>query len=164
MKFKDIANSIKQLWDNVNSLKSVNILKAIIPEDLDLTAIEDYQYIPINLQEDTKIGTKLRFSNNKIVIGTGVKYVKLTANCIIRNSTDTDLFGLIIRKNDTNYVMSYSQINSDEYGNLSIPSVVCNVEEGDELSLAVYLNHTNNKCVMRQYTRSTFLEVDVINS
>lgn len=164
MKLKDIVNSIKSLWDNVSSLKSVNILKAIIPEDFDLTATEDYQYIPVSLQEDIKTGTKLSFSNDKIIVGAGVESVKLTANCIIRNSTDTDLFGLVIRKNDTNYVMSYSQIATAEYGNLSIPSTVCPVEQGDELSLAVYLNHTNNKCVMRQYTRSTFLEVDVINS
>lgn len=143
-------------------LQEVNILKAILANDIDLTATTDYQYIPISLQEDIKIGTKLNFSNNKIIVGTGVKHVKLTANCIIR-STVNDLFGLTIQKNNSNFVRSYSQVLGNAYGDFQIPSVVCEVKENDEFSLTVYINHKNEEITVRNYIASTFLQVEVID-
>lgn len=143
-------------------LQEINVLKAALFSDIDLTATADYQYIQINLQEDIKLGTKLSFSNNKIVIGAGVRHIKVTANCIIR-STVEDLFGLTIQKNNKNFVRSYSQVLGNAYGDFQIPCVICEVEENDELSITAYINHKNEEITVRSYEKSTFLQVEVID-
>lgn len=143
-------------------LQEINILKAALFSDIDLTATADYQYIQINLQEDIKLGTKLNFSNNKIVIGAGVRHIKVTANCIIR-STVEDLFGLVIQKNNSNVVRTYSHVYENDYGDFQIPSTILEVSQNDNISIAAYINHKNEEITVRSYEKSTFLQVEVID-
>lgn len=142
-------------------LQEINILKVALFSDIDLTATADYQYIQINLQEDIKLGTKLNFSNNKIVIGAGVRHIKVTANCIIR-STVEDLFGLVIQKNNRNVVRTYSHVYENDYGDFQIPSTILEVSQNDNISIAAYINHKNEEITVRSYEKSTFLQVEVI--
>ena len=143
-------------------LQEINILKVALFSDIDLTATADYQYIQINLQEDIKLGTKLNFSNNKIVIGAGVRHIKVTANCIIR-STVEDLFGLVIQKNNSNVVRTYGHVYENDYGDFQIPSTILEVSQNDNISIAAYINHKNEEITVRSYEKSTFLQVEVID-
>ena len=144
-------------------MQEVNILKAVLTEDTTLTATADYQNVTIPLVEDLKLGSKLTFSNNKIVVGSDIKYVKISAACIIQNSSQANLCGLVVKKNDVDYIDTFRTLSTTSYNDFQIASSVCEVEENDEFSISIYFNAKSNKTTVRKYARSTFLQVEVID-
>lgn len=146
-------------------LMKKNILKACLTNDNTmLTSEENYSVKEIPLSEVLKIGKKLSFSNNGIVIGEGVHHVKISAKVIATNPTINSLCGIRITKNSQE-LTSYFQ---STVANWTFNTFMCTketfeVQEGDVIKLAYYFNAVGQKITLRKYVESTFLEVEVVD-
>ena len=110
-RIKDIYSNITNINSNINTINSnitnlqeKNILKAVlITDNTQLTSTTNYQTLEIPISQDLKIGNRLSCSNNKVIIGTNVNHIKISGACIIQNSSQANLHGFVVRRNNTEY-------------------------------------------------------------
>lgn len=170
-RIKDIYSNITNINSNINTINSnitnlqeKNILKAVlITDNTQLTSTTDYQTLEIPISQDLKIGNRLSCSNNKVIIGTNVNHIKISGACIIQNSSQANLHGFVVRRNNTELVSDYKTLTSTSYNDFQIPTAIYEVETGDEISIGIYLNMQGNSTTIKKYARSTFLQVEVVD-
>ena len=170
-RIKDIYSNITNINSNINTINSnitnlqeKNILKAVlITDNTQLTSTTNYQTLEIPISQDLKIGNRLSCSNNKVIIGTNVNHIKISGACIIQNSSQANLHGFVVRRNNTELVSDYKTLTTTSYNDFQIPIALYEVEAGDEISIGIYLNMQGNSTTIKKYARSTFLEVEVVD-
>lgn len=99
------------------------------------------QYLPLNLELDTKIGNRLSLENGGIKIGSGVSKILVSAQMSfeVKNTRNTHLR---IAKNNSStdnvFGWQYEHFNNGDSGNLTISPILGEVQEGDLINLYYY--------------------------
>lgn len=116
----------------------------------------------ITVSKSVSTGNRLTLSNGKIVIGRGIKKVKVSANMRIYNSsTSTIGVNLNIYKNSTDYVASNrTTLDNNSYDGIAVATSLIEVEENDELSIRYWKSNESAMTIMKDYG-GTYLTVEV---
>lgn len=156
---------IFDLIKRIKNLEEANILKACLTSDnTTLTSEGNYSRKEIPLSQTLKIGTKLSFSNNGIVIGEDVNHIKISTKVIATSPTKSTLCGLNIMKNGQDISCCYDNTGATwSFNTFSNTKETFEVQPGDVIKLCYYFNSVGDEVTLRQYGESTFLEVEVVD-
>ena len=151
---KKILNSIKDIYSNITNINSSistinsNITnlqeKNIVTLSLhsNFTVQTTNEYLPLNLDFDTKIGNKLVFESGGIKIGAGVSKILVSAQLSFDSKSTRNTHLRIAKNNNssTDNVLAwrYGNFSNGDVGNLTVSTVLVNVQEGDLLNLYYY--------------------------
>jgi hypothetical protein len=107
-----------------------------------------------------KVGDKLDFSNNNVIIGSGIKKVKVSYNAKIISTKSTTREFTYLTKNSDNTTQegAFFSATNQQITN-TISPIVYSVNEGDTFGLAIYGEAGNQ---LSCYLLSTALTVEVV--
>lgn len=151
-------------WINGKQDKQKHILKAILDTDnTTITSSKDYDSVLVSLKQYIKMGNKLSFSNGKIVVGSGVNYIRISAQVMmsyIPSSLRT--MGLAVYITNSQVYTNYGIRTSSDFLTYNAPGMIFPVKAGDTVSVHVYIEPSGTSVKLRKYSQSTFLQVEVI--
>ena len=151
-------------WINGKQDKQKHILKAILDTDnTTITSSKDYDSVLVSLKQYIKMGNKLSFSNGKIVIGSGVNYIRISAQVMmsyIPSSLRT--MGLAVYITNSQVYTNYGIRTSSDFLTYNAPGMIFPAKAGDTVSVHVYIEPSGTSVKLRKYSQSTFLQVEVI--
>lgn len=140
MQVKDLLNSIKSLWNNITNLQEKNIMTLSLHADFIVQTTNEY--LPLSLDFDTKMGNRLVFQNGGIKIGSGVSKILVSAQLTFESKSTRNTHVRIAKNNNssTDRVLAwrYGNFSNGDVGNLTVSTVLVNVQEGDLLNLYYY--------------------------
>lgn len=114
------------------------------------------------LDSSTKVGDKLTFSNNEIVIGTGVTKVKVSANMRISTSVANAIgVNLNVCKNGEVIASNRTSLGSKSYDGLTTAPCLIEVSVGDTICMQWWFS-TSQSVTISGTTGSTYLTVEVV--
>ena len=100
------------------------------------------QYLPLNLELDTKIGNKLSLENGGIKIGSGVSKILVSAQMSFEAKNTRNIHFRVTKNNadsqDNIFGWRYEHFNNGDLGNLTISPILGEVQEGDLINLYYY--------------------------
>lgn len=100
------------------------------------------QYLPLNLELDTKIGNKLSLENGGIKIGSGVSKILVSAQMSFEAKNTRNIHFRVTKNNtdslDNVFGWQYEHFNNGDSGNLTISPILGEVQEGDLINLYYY--------------------------
>lgn len=151
-------------WINGKQDKQKHILKAILADDnTTITSSKDYDAILVPLKQYIKMGNKLSFSNGKIVIGSGVNYIRISAQVIMSYiPSSLRIMGLAVYITNSQVYTNYGIRTSSDFLTYNAPGMIFPVKAGDTVSIHVYIEPSETSVKLRKYSQSTFLQVEVI--
>lgn len=152
-------------WINGKQDKQKHILKAILADDNTIiTSSKDYDAVLVPLgKQYLKFGNKLSLSNGKIVIGSGVNYIRISAQVMmsyIPSSLRT--MGLAVYITNSQVYTNYGIRTSSDFLTYNAPGMIFPAKAGDTVSIHVYIEPSGTSVKLRKYSQSTFLQVEVI--
>lgn len=159
----DKKNAIN--WINSKQDKQKHILKAILATDnTTITSAKDYDAVLVPLGEQyLKFGDKLSLSNGKIVIGSGVSYIRISAQVMMSYiPSSLRLMGLAVYITNSQVYTNYGSRTSSDFLTYNAPGMIFPVKAGDTVSIHVYIEPSGTSVKLRKYSQSTFLQVEVI--
>lgn len=154
---KNYFNVNGNMYQNGEPLIQKNILLVKLADNTDCTILSSYTKIT-GFKEAFKIGDKLSFSNNEIVIGKGVSKVLINAKVNWYAQTGGIKY-VWIKKNNENVVWSTVSVQSTAFISDTISNYPIEVEEGDKISM-VYYTETSGDSL--NDNGRTYLSVEVI--
>lgn len=162
---RDYLDIIAEYIEILHNSTEVNILKACLTTDNTmLTSTGNYSTKEFPMSETVKIGTKLSFSNNAIVIGQGVNHIKISAKVVAVNPNRTTLCGIRITKNSEELSSCFENNATNwSYKTFECTKETVKVSAGDKIRLGYYFNGIDDTVTIKQYGQSTFLEVEVVD-
>lgn len=152
-------------WINSKQDKQKHILKAILATDnTTITSAQDYDAVLVPLGEQyLKFGDKLSLSNGKIVIGSGVSYIRISAQVMMSYiPSSLRIMGLAIYITNSQVYTNYGIRTSSDFLTYNAPGMIFPVKAGDTVSVHVYIEPSGTSVKLRKYSQSTFLQVEVI--
>lgn len=154
--------NLNQMQDNIE--EDINLTRNFMilnmTSDYSIKATKTPETLPLNKIEASN-GSKLTLSGNAIKIGSGVKYVKISANAYFYEGTCAGLKVTSIYKNDKEIVnVNVNASNSGGYLHMPIPSKIISVTEGDLIKLMIQGEVEDR---IRNYPQGTFLCVEVVD-
>lgn len=151
-------------WINGKQDKQKHILKAILADDnTTITSSKDYDAILVPLKQYIKMGNKLSFSNGKIVIGSGVNYIRISAQVMMSYiPSSLRVMGLVVYITNSQVYTNYGIRTSSDFLTYNAPGMIFPVKAGDTVSIHVYIEPSETSVKLRKYSQSTFLQVEVI--
>lgn len=100
------------------------------------------QYLPLNLELDTKIGNRLSLENGGIKIGSGVSKILVSAQMSFEAKNTRNIHFRVTKNNtdslDNVFGWRYEHFNNGDLGNLTISPILGEVQEGDLINLYYY--------------------------
>lgn len=156
---KDVIN-----WINGKQDKQKHILKAILATDnTTITSSQDYDAVLVPLKQYIKMGNKLSFSNGKIVIGSGVNYIRISAQVMMSYiPSSLGIMGLAVYITNSQVYTNYGIRTSSDFLTYNAPGMIFPAKAGDTVSIHVYIEPSGTSVKLRKYSQSTFLQVEVI--
>lgn len=156
---KDVIN-----WINGKQDKQKHILKAILDTDnTTITSSKDYDSVLVPLKQYIKMGNKLSFSNGKIVIGSGVNYIRISAQVMMSYiPSSLRIMGLVVYITNSQVYTNYGIRTSSDFLTYNAPGMIFPAKAGDTVSIHVYIEPSGTTVKLRKYSQSTFLQVEVI--
>nr|DAE92176.1 MAG TPA: protein of unknown function DUF859 [Siphoviridae sp. ctES717] len=156
---KDVIN-----WINGKQDKQKHILKAILDTDnTTITSSKDYDSVLVPLKQYIKMGNKLSFSNGKIVIGSGVNYIRISAQVMMSYiPSSLRIMGLAVYITNSQVYTNYGIRTSSDFLTYNAPGMIFPAKAGDTVSVHVYIEPSGTSVKLRKYSQSTFLQVEVI--
>lgn len=157
---KNVINWIKGKQD-----KQKHILKAILATDnTTITSSKDYDAVLVPLGEQyLKFGDKLSLSNGKIVIGSGVNYIRISAQVMMSYiPSSLRVMGLAVYITNSQVYTNYGFRTSSDFLTYNAPGMIFPAKAGDTVSIHVYIEPSGTSVKLRKYSQSTFLQVEVI--
>lgn len=136
-----------------------NIIAANLKEDFTISNQSSVMTIPIS--ETVKIGDKFTVSNNNIVIGSGISYIKVSANVRVDNTASGDILFAYITSNDSTKIYSCS-ISSGARTTLSISPYLLKVNKGDIINLKVQNSSTTTSKLLNANRLATYITLEAI--
>lgn len=135
-----------------------DILTASLNSDMSVSTTSGL----ITVSKSVSTGNRLTLSNGKIVIGKGIKKVKVCANMRIYNSSTSKIgVNMNIYKNSIDYVASNrTTLDNNSYDGISVATSLIEVEENDELSIHYWKSNESAMTIMKDYG-GTYLTVEV---
>lgn len=152
-------------WINSKQDKQKHILKAILATDnITITSAQDYDAVLVPLGEQyLKFGDKLSLSNGKIVIGSGVNYIRISAQVMMSYiPSSLRLMGLAVYITNSQVYTNYGIRTSSDFLTYNAPGMIFPAKAGDTVSIHVYIEPSGTSVKLRKYSQSTFLQVEVI--
>ena len=151
-------------WINGKQDKQKHILKAILATDnTTITSFQDYDAVLVPLIQYIKMGNKLSFSNGKIVIGSGVNYIRISAQVMMSYiPSSLGIMGLAVYITNSQVYTNYGIRTSSDFLTYNAPGMIFPVKAGDTVSVHVYIEPSGTSVKLRKYSQSTFLQVEVI--
>lgn len=151
-------------WINGKQDKQKHILKAILATDnTTITSFQDYDAVLVPLIQYIKMGNKLSFSNGKIVIGSGVNYIRISAQVMMSYiPSSLGIMGLAVYITNSQVYTNYGIRTSSDFLTYNAPGMIFPVKAGDTVSVHVYIEPSGTSIKLRKYSQSTFLQVEVI--
>lgn len=152
-------------WINSKQDKQKHILKAILATDnTTITSAQDYDAVLVPLGEQyLKFGDKLSLSNGKIVIGSGVSYIRISAQVMMSYiPSSLRIMGLAIYITNSQVYTNYGIRTSSDFLTYNAPGMIFPAKAGDTVSIHVYIEPSGTSVKLRKYSQSTFLQVEVI--
>ena len=151
-------------WINSKQDKQKHILKAILATDnTTITSAQDYDSVLVPLIQYIKMGNKLSFSNGKIVIGSGVNYIRISAQVMMSYiPSSLGIMGLSVYITNSQVYTNYGIRTSSDFLTYNAPGMIFPVKAGDTVSVHVYIEPSGTSVKLRKYSQSTFLQVEVI--
>ena len=152
------ATNLNQLQTNVeNAINEKNIITIQLGSEFSCTTLDAYTAVTGFVQAN-KIGDKLSFSNNSIVIGAGVSKIKVTAKAGWY-ATNTSTKYLRLLKNNSTLVWSTINVPNSSFLSDSIPENLVDVVQGDTISMSYYTAVAGDSL---QDSMRTFITVEVV--
>lgn len=151
-------------WINGKQDKQKHILKAILDTDnTTITSSKDYDSVLVSLKQYIKMGNKLSFSNGKIVIGSGVNYIRISAQVMMSYiPSSLRIMGLAVYITNSQVYTNYGIRTSSDFLTYNAPGMIFPAKAGDTVSVHVYIEPSGTSVKLRKYSQSTFLQVEVI--
>lgn len=151
-------------WINSKQGKQKHILKAILDTDnTTITSSKDYDSVLVSLKQYIKMGNKLSFSNGKIVIGSGVNYIRISAQVMMSYiPSSLRIMGLAVYITNSQVYTNYGIRTSSDFLTYNAPGMIFPAKAGDTVSVHVYIEPSGTSVKLRKYSQSTFLQVEVI--
>lgn len=152
-------------WINSKQDKQKHILKAILATDnTTITSSKDYDAVLVPLGEQyLKFGDKLSLSNGKIVIGSGVNYIRISAQVMMSYiPSSLRVMGLAVYITNSQVYTNYGIRTSSDFLTYNAPGMIFPAKAGDTVSIHVYIEPSGTSVKLRKYSQSTFLQVEVI--
>lgn len=151
-------------WINSKQNKQKHILKAILATDnTTITSSKDYDYVLVPLKQYIKMGNKLSFSNGKIVIGSGVNYIRISAQVMMSYiPSSLRIMGLAVYITNSQVYTNYGIRTSSDFLTYNAPGMIFPAKAGDTVSVFIYIEPSGTTVKLRKYSQSTFLQVEVI--
>lgn len=151
-------------WINSKQDKQKHILKAILATDnTTITSAQDYDAVLVPLKQYIKMGNKLSFSNGKIVIGSGVNYIRISAQVMMSYiPSSLGIMGLAVYITNGQVYTNYGIRTSSDFLTYNAPGMIFPAKAGDTVSIHVYIEPSGTSVKLRKYSQSTFLQVEVI--
>lgn len=152
-------------WINGKQDKQKHILKAILADDnTTITSSKDYDAILVPLGEQyLKFGDKLSLSNGKILIGSGVNYIRISAQVMMSYiPSSLRIMGLAVYITNSQVYTNYGIRTSSDFLTYNAPGMIFPAKAGDTVSIHVYIEPSGTSVKLRKYSQSTFLQVEVI--
>ena len=152
-------------WINSKQNKQKHILKAILATDnTTITSSQDYDAVLVPLGEQyLKFGDKLSLSNGKIVIGSGVNYIRISAQVMMSYiPSSLRVMGLAVYITNSQVYTNYGIRTSSDFLTYNAPGMIFPAKAGDTVSIHVYIEPSGTSVKLRKYSQSTFLQVEVI--
>lgn len=151
-------------WINSKQDKQKHILKAILATDnTTITSSQDYDAVLVPLGQYIKMGNKLSFSNGKIVIGSGVNYIRISAQVMMSDiPSSLGIMGLAVYITNSQVYTNYGFRTSPYFLTYNAPGMIFPAKAGDTVSIHVYIEPSGTSVKLRKYSQSTFLQVEVI--
>lgn len=141
-----------------------NILTARLTANYAIKTANTYETLPLTLWDKT--GNKLSVNNSgAIVIGAGVKKIKVCANTRVGSGTVGNKYLTIQNSNGQQLVQAIQGKASTSYAiDISISAAIFSVTEGETLSLKVYgaAGDTYNGASQEYGMLTTYLTAEVI--
>lgn len=151
-------------WINSKQDKQKHILKAILATDnTTITSAQDYDAVLVPLEQYIKMGNKLSFSNGKIVIGSGVNYIRISAQVMMSYiPSSLRIMGLAVYITNSQVYTNYGIRTSSDFLTYNAPGMIFPAKAGDTVSVHIYIEPSGTSVKLRKYSQSTFLQVEVI--
>lgn len=151
-------------WINGKQDKQKHILKAILADDNTIiTSSKDYDSVLVPLKQYIKMGNKLSFSNGKIVIGSGVNYIRISAQVMMSYiPSSLRIMGLAVYITNSQVYTNYGIRTSSDFLTYNAPGMIFPAKAGDTVSVFIYIEPSGTTVKLRKYSQSTFLQVEVI--
>lgn len=151
-------------WINGKQDKQKHILKAILADDNTIiTSSKDYDSVLVPLKQYIKMGNKLSFSNGKIVIGSGVNYIRISAQVMMSYiPSSLRIMGLAVYITNSQVYTNYGIRTSSDFLTYNAPGMIFPAKAGDTVSVFIYIEPSGTNVKLRKYSQSTFLQVEVI--
>ena len=122
---------ILELKEKVERLEEKNVILAY-----QTNAQIANQNQTVNLQNCTKVGERLTLTNNEIIIGKGINYIKIKAQIFFEYIPDMSYFFIQIRKNGVKIAEKLNDYRPGAaYYTATVECLLCEVEEGDKITL-----------------------------
>ena len=154
----DYTNEEKQKVEKAYSM--LNIMTASLTSGQTVSETSG----TVLLDSSTKVGDKLTFSNNKIVIGTGVTKVKVSANMRISTSVANAIgVNLNVCKNGEVIASNRTSLGSKSYDGLTTAPRLIEVSVGDTICMQWWFS-TSQSVTISGTTGSTYLTVEVVEA
>lgn len=114
--------------------------------------------VQLNTVADSQVvDNKLSLQNNKIVIGSGVSFVRVNGSIFLDYPSDGYLWASIM-KNDGIVAASLTPVKGDSFVSSTIPSQIISVNAGDK----IWLRNDGTAADIRQSRANTWLSVEVV--
>lgn len=136
-----------------------NIITANLKEDYTISTQSSVLTVPIS--ETVKIGDKFTTSNNNIVIGSGISYIKVSANVRVDNTASGDILFAYITSNDSTKIYSCS-ISSGARTSLTISPYLLKVNEGDIINLKVQNSSSATSKLLSANRLATYVTLEAV--
>lgn len=158
-----MSNLQTQLTNLQNQVNDKNAITIGLNADTSVTSSTAYRVVDLNLTSQLdKIGTKLSLSSGKVLIGSGVSKVLVSATA--QTQGDNNMWGLSILKNSTEVSNNYCSPSGAGYEKLTTSPRLLSVTSGDTIKMGIYINVANSTKQMRAYNgNGTYLTVEAID-
>lgn len=173
IKARQSSGIVATVVDGLNSTSTTDALSANQGRILDEKIKPCYLVATLSTKQDNPAGivtvqlntvadshvvdNKLSLQNNKIVIGSGVSFVRVNGSIFLDYPSDGYLWASIM-KNDGIVAASLAPIKGDSFVSSTIPSQIISVNAGD----TIWLRSDGTAADIRQSRSNTWLSVEVV--
>lgn len=149
-------SKIIQLKDSSGKIYPKTITNIITVSLSQNTSVNQNAKIPLD-KKDSQVGSNLSFTNNGIVIGDNISYVKITGMLSVQYSASNTIYSAQIKINGNEILplRTWTYKNSTHVKSATFTNYLVKVKKGDIIELYLY----DNKAVIRPETSITVEQV-----
>ena len=156
---------IKKILQKIKELDNKNVIHAYLNADTEVTTNTSQNALVNFNTVFAQRNNKLSLQDGKIIIGEGIKFIKVTSIVTLNLTNDTTLAWSLILAKNLNTSVSYQVINSNAQKNYAtlFNEAIYEVEEGDTINAYIRsVANTNKETTIRGGICQTHIIVEEI--